>query len=206
MGEGKRVAARLQVARRIMRVGQAAGGRFGSDHTAVYALLMSGIASCLGLRWTEGNRFFERARERIDSSGVGREWTMFIHGFEALCWAGLGEGERSLALARRGVAQARANALDLPQIWQGALHARVFRMVGWHEHQDERAASIAETLALIERTDMQGFLSLLLLERAGLARICGDNDAMARDLAEARRLFVKMEVTGWDDYTKSIEA
>ena len=46
----------------------------------------------------------------------------------------------------------------------------------------------------------------LLLERAGLARLRGDTDAMARDLVEARRLFAEMGVTGWDDYARSIEA
>ena len=29
---------------------------------------------------------------------------------------------------------------------------------------------------------------------------------MARDLAEARALFVQMGVTGWDEYARSIEA
>jgi len=29
---------------------------------------------------------------------------------------------------------------------------------------------------------------------------------MARDLAEARRLFAEMGVTGWDAYARSIEA
>jgi hypothetical protein len=29
---------------------------------------------------------------------------------------------------------------------------------------------------------------------------------MARDLAEARRLFAEMGVTGWDEYARSIEA
>ncbi|MBI3799085.1 MAG: hypothetical protein HY268_19235, partial [Deltaproteobacteria bacterium] len=46
----------------------------------------------------------------------------------------------------------------------------------------------------------------VLMERAGLARLRGDADAMARDLAEARRLFAQMGVTGWDDYARSIEA
>ena len=50
------------------------------------------------------------------------------------------------------------------------------------------------------------WLPLILLERAGLARLRGDSDGMARDLAEARRLFAQMGVTGWDDYARSIEA
>jgi hypothetical protein len=54
--------------------------------------------------------------------------------------------------------------------------------------------------------DMKGVLPLVLLERAGLARLRGDADAIARDLAEARRLFAEMGATGWDDYARSIEA
>jgi len=52
----------------------------------------------------------------------------------------------------------------------------------------------------------RGFLPFLLLERAGLARMRGDAGGMARALAEARRLFAEMGVTGWDDYARSIEA
>jgi hypothetical protein len=58
----------------------------------------------------------------------------------------------------------------------------------------------------MQRTEATGWLPMLLLERAGLARLRGDADGMARDLAEARRLFVQMGVTGWDDYARSIEA
>ena len=52
---------------------------------------------------------------------------------------------------------------------------------------------------------MKGMLPLILLERAGLARLRGDADGMARDLAEARRLFTQLGA-GWDDYARSIEA
>ena len=42
--------------------------------------------------------------------------------------------------------------------------------------------------------------------RTGRPRsLCGDTDGLARDLAEARRLFAEMGVTGWDDYARSIE-
>jgi hypothetical protein len=74
------------------------------------------------------------------------------------------------------------------------------------QHHAELEAQIAETLELIGHTDAQGWLPLVLPERAGLARMRGDADGMARDLAEARRLFAQMGVTGWDDYARSIEA
>ena len=51
-----------------------------------------------------------------------------------------------------------------------------------------------------------GILPMALLERAGLYRMRGDADGMARDLTEARRLFAQMGATGWDDYARTIEA
>ena len=131
---------------------------------------------------------------------------MVTVGYQALCWAGMGDQERSLALARSGVEQTRAHELDFPRLIQGALRAHVLRMVGGVQHQDELEAQITETLELIQRTDAQGWLPLVLLERAGLARLRGDADGMTRDLAEARRLFAQMGVIGWDDYARSIEA
>jgi hypothetical protein len=58
---------------------------------------------------------------------------------------------------------------------------------------------------LIEGCDTKDILPLVLLERAGLARPCGDEGGMARDVAEARRLFAEMGVTGWADYARSSE-
>jgi adenylate cyclase len=180
--------------------------RFGADRNVVCALLGCGIASCLALRWEEADGFFERAQQRISMTGAGTEWSNVINGYQALCWAGMGDHERSLDLALRAMEQARANALDLVRAIHGTLRARVLRMIGGPQHQRELEAQIAETLDLIQRTDMKSWLPLLLLERAGLARLRGDADGMARDLAEARRLFAQMGVTGWDDYARSIEA
>jgi hypothetical protein len=63
-----------------------------------------------------------------------------------------------------------------------------------------------ETLEVLHRAEAKAWLPLLLLERAGLARLRGQADGMARDLAEARRLFAEMGVTGWNEYARSIEA
>jgi hypothetical protein len=130
---------------------------------------------------------------------------MAIDGPQALCWAGMGDHERSLDLARKGVEQALANELDLPRVNQGVFCARVLRIAGGLRHQDEIEARIAETIELIQSTGLTSFLPLVLLERAGLARLRGDADGVRRDLSEARRLFADMGVTGWNDYARSIE-
>lgn len=88
----------------------------------------------------------------------------------------------------------------------GAFRARVLRMLGELDLQHELDAQISETLAILAKAEMFGFLPNLLLERAGLAKLRGDTDGVVRDMAEARRLFAKMGVTGWDDYARSIEA
>jgi len=193
-------------ARRFSSEALQAAERFGADRNVVYALLACGHASCLALRWEEGDGFFARARERIAATGAGREWTMAINGPQALCRAGMGDRERGLDLARKGVELTLANELDLLRVIQGAFCVRVLRIAGGPSHQDELETRIAETLELVQRTGLAGWLPLVLLERAGLARMRGDADGLRRDLAEARRLFAKMGVTGWDDYARSIEA
>jgi class 3 adenylate cyclase len=176
--------------------------RYGSDRNIVYALMACGNASTLALRWEEGNGFLERARQRISATGAGGEWSVFVDGHQALCLAGLGESKRSLDLARRSTEQATN---DLTRS-VGFLRARVLRIVNGATYLDELEAQIAETLEVLQRSDSKGLLPLLLLERAGLARLRGDADVMARDLVEARSLFAQMGATGWDDYAMSIEA
>jgi hypothetical protein len=92
--------------------------------------------------------------------------------------------------------------------------AAAIEVLGWRPYVeclsvcstgDASLGQITETLALIEKWGMKGYLPLLLLERAGLARLRGDADGMTRDLATARHLFGEMGTTGWDDYARSIE-
>ena len=79
--------------------------------------------------------------------------------------------------------------------------------MGGPDQQDELQAQIDDTHALlVDRGEFGSFLPHILLERAGLARMQGDDDAMARDLADARQRFSEIGVTGWDDYARSIEA
>ena len=177
-------------------------GRFGSDRILVYALMACGNASTLALRWEEGNGFLERARQRLSATGAGAEWSVFVDAHQALCLAGMGERERSLDLAHRS---AELASTDLTR-GVGFLAARVLRTVNGATHLDELEAQIAKTHEVLQRMGGIGFLPLLLLERAGLARLRGDANGMASDLAEARRLFAQMGVTGWDDYARSIEA
>ncbi|MDA1075722.1 MAG: AAA family ATPase [Proteobacteria bacterium] len=175
--------------------------RQGTDRNIVYALMTCGNASTLGLRWEEGSLFLERARERIESTGAGGEWSGFIYGFQALCLAGM--GDRDLSLARANTSMEHSSAEF--QRSAGVIRARVLRMVNGPHKLHELEAQIAETPEVLLRSNTRGLLPLLLLERAGLARMRGDVEGMTDDLAQARHLFAQMGVTGWDDYARSIE-
>jgi hypothetical protein len=144
----------------------------------------------------------ERARQRLSSTGAGGEWSGFVDAFQALCLAGMGERQRSLDLAHRCGEQATNDTARPGRV----VRACVLRMVSGSQHLDELEAQIVETLEVLLRTDAKGLLPVLLLERAGLARLRGDTQGMARDLTEARSLFAQMGVTGWDEYGRSIEA
>ncbi len=175
--------------------------RYGSDRNIVYALMACGNASTLGLRWEEGNGFLERASQRMSATGAGAEWAVLVYSHQALCLAELGKRELSLDLVRK------TRELTIPLARSlGFLRARALRIVNGAQHLDELEVEIVETLEALHRAEAKGWLPLLLLERAGLARLRSDADGMARDLAEARRLFAEMGVTGWDEYARSIEA
>jgi adenylate cyclase len=178
--------------------------RFGSDRLIVYALWASSVASCLGFAWQEGDEFIERARKRVAAAGTGREWATHFDAFQALCAAGLNDQERAAALARKGVESARANPLvKLPWVMGSVVRSRVLRMLG-EAHQDELEAQCTEALELVS-DGADGWLPMVLAERAGLARMRGDDEAMTRDLAEARRRWEQMGASGWIEYSRTIE-
>ena len=176
--------------------------RNGSDRNIVYALMACGNASTLGLRWEEGNGFLERARQRISATGAGGEWSPFVDAFHALCLAGMGEHESSLEMAHNSWKQATNDTARSV----GVVRARVMRTINGAKDLDGLGAQIADAYEPLQRTNANGWMAMLLLERAGLAKLRGDMDGMKRDLAEARRLFADMGVTGWNDYARSIEA
>lgn len=57
--------------------------------------------------------------------------------------------------------------LDLMLAVHALIRSRVLRTVGGPEQHDELEAQIAEALEVIDRTELRGFLPLVLLERAG---------------------------------------
>jgi len=102
------------------------------------------------------------------------------------------------------VEEAQAAGLDLILAYNGFLRARVLRLVGGPEQEAELEAQIEDSHQLLVDGSFGGFLPHALLERAALSRRRGEPDRMARDFAEARRLFAAMNASGWEAYATSL--
>jgi tetratricopeptide (TPR) repeat protein len=176
--------------------------RYGGERGLVYALLAGGGSRVLAGRWAEGNALLERAQQRIAATGAGAEWSTPIDAFQALCLAHLGERERSLELLRRAE-QRPDTAL---RFTVGFVRARAMRVAGGLDLEAGIHAEIALALHNAEQRRSSSLEPLLLLERAGLARLRGDAVGMANDLAAALRLITAFGMTGWESYARSIAA
>jgi tetratricopeptide (TPR) repeat protein len=177
-----------------------------SDRALVYALLARGVAFTIAERWEEAADYFERALSRISETGAANEWERVIEILYPVCLAYLGEHDRALRMASEAAKRARAEGLHLMLAYGGPLRARALRVCGLPGAEDAIEAQCADTYAqYTERGEWNGFLPHILIERAALARVRGDQAGTERDLTEARRLFAEMGVTGWDDYVRSIE-
>jgi len=176
--------------------------RFGSESKIVYALMACGIAGGLGQRWQASVDYLERAQQLIAGSGAGGEWSVFIDPYLAWCLAELGDHQRSIDLVLATIARTPENN----RVHVGVPQARALRIAGGLVCQAELETVIDGVIEEMARSDTYGWLPLVLFERAGLARLRGDMDGMTRDLAEARRRLAEMNITGWEDYARSIEA
>jgi hypothetical protein len=83
---------------------------------------------------------------------------------------------------------------------RGRAAARARRRVGAGSSGTARRLRVGHQA---RRDRIRGATGEGAVERAGFARLRGNADGMARDLAEAGRLLAEMGVTGWDDYARS---
>ena len=195
LGDGERA---LKLASEGVRQAE----RYGSESTNVRSHTGLGTAQVIAGRWTEALRSFDRAHQIIEASEVGIEWGLVALLWHGIAHAHMGDGERALAVAQQAMDGVRDISILSPIA--GIQRARILRMVRGAEAVEELATQIDETLGHIKASEYGGMLPLILIERAGLARLRGDDAAAAADLAEARRLHSEMGITGWDDYARSI--
>jgi hypothetical protein len=113
-----------------------------------------------------------------------------------LAYAELGQSERVLDAAARGVALVRALRMPVFLAITLLMQTQVLRKTEGAEARAAIEAVLAEAEDLIESTGIRGWQPFLHVERAELARLGEDEATWERELREAHRLFAEMGATG----------
>jgi tetratricopeptide (TPR) repeat protein len=176
-------------------------------HEIVPSLHNVGLAAsgpyCLGIaHGLEGNadeavRCLERAAALHQEGGGGPPVELLtLSSRLGVAYAELGQSERALDAAARGLALVRALRMPVFVVIALLMQARVFRRTQGAEAREAIEAALAEAEALIESTGIRGWQPFLHVERAELAQLVGDEATRERELREAHRLYTAMGATG----------
>jgi tetratricopeptide (TPR) repeat protein len=165
--------------------------------------LASGAHYCLGIAHAiegdaaEAVRYLERAAALHQEGGGGPPVELLtLSSRLGVAYAEIGESERALDAAARGLALVRA--LRMPVFIAIALlkQAEVLRKTRGAEARESIAAALAEAEALVESTGIRGWQPFLHVERGELAGLLEDEKGREPELREAQRLFTAMGAVG----------
>jgi ATP/maltotriose-dependent transcriptional regulator MalT len=109
---------------------------------------------------------------------------------------GRGDVEEARDLAERAAARARANGSMWQEIRGRLALARALLASGDKATIEAIQEHLDTTTALIESTEAEGYRPQVLVERAELARLRGDEVEAEHHLHEAHRLYTEMGATG----------
>jgi len=170
--------------------------RVGSPLAGSMSYRALGEAHLLCESWDQARAALEQAlaigRER-DVAQFAEPLTLALL---ARALTGQGEAERAVATAREALALAeRAGTVEFEASARRTLAWALLRRDGAGA-RSEAEAQLERAEDIYEETGARGFLPLLHLERAELARACGDEAARERELREAHRLAIELGATG----------
>jgi hypothetical protein len=165
--------------------------RMGSENGRIAAYYSLGIAHCLNRAWYDTLEGLEQALV------MGRERRLLIwEGSVLVCMAaarlGLGDHERSLALANESIAVSRRRGTRLWEFSALLTPIRALREMHGVEATKEIEAALAEADAWLEMSGAKSYEPFLHVERAELARLVGDEATRERELRDAHRLFTEI--------------
>jgi tetratricopeptide (TPR) repeat protein len=156
-----------------------------------------GIAHGLEGDADEAVRCLERAAALHQEGGGGPPVELLtLSSRLGVAYAEIGESERALDAAARGLALVRA--LRMPVFVAIALlkQAEVLRKTRGAVAREAIAAALVEAEALVASTGIRGWQPFLHVERGELAGLLGDEKGRERELREALRLFNTMGAVG----------
>jgi class 3 adenylate cyclase/tetratricopeptide (TPR) repeat protein len=170
-------------------------GRIGDAFSRTWSWVQAGLAATMREDWQEALDAIDRAdavsserRAAADSEG----WGLMIRGQAHL---GLGDSERAVDLCREAVALLRRRE-QVVELIANIVLARVLLAAQGLMAREEVEAALTRAEEMVRTRGALGFEPMIHVERAELARQNGDQDASARELREAHRLFTQIGATG----------
>jgi class 3 adenylate cyclase/tetratricopeptide (TPR) repeat protein len=162
--------------------------RLGSPFSQMYALSTLARAHNLCAEWGQAAAACERglALARAARAGIYEGLILSQLGDAQL---GLGDIEAARSTAQDALAVSRRRGARLSELMSQLALARILLAIGDATAAEASAAALDRALALVAETgavSMEPFIRVVL---ADLARARGDEDARARELSEAQRLF-----------------
>ncbi len=165
--------------------------KIGVRGSVASAQALLGTAHLMNRDWPAATQALERAitigRERGHWQQDEPAWLADL----AEAYLGAGRRDEAERAASEALALARARGLTLHELRAWYALARVALRTDAARARD----ALARATALVEQTNARAYVPFLLVERAELARLFGD-EAYQRELREAHRLFTAMGATG----------
>ena len=167
----------------------------GGAYFRVFAYGWLGLAHLLREEWVEAERALEEglatARER--GAGLCYEGRMLAHLAES--YLGQGDLRRASSTAEEAVAVARERETWVAECVAHLTGARVLGAAHGVTSCDAGRGLLERALELAEQSGARSYVPFILVERAALARLTGDEATRQRELREAHRLFTEMGAT-----------
>jgi adenylate cyclase len=170
--------------------------KLGSALSLAMAYHALGEAQLVHEEWREAIDPLERALEIARRRGTGLELEALVLAHLARAYLGADQMDRARTTAEEGVRVARRRGSQHLEVAARLSRARVLLASDGAKARPAIEKELARALELMEETGGKAYEPQILVERAELARLLGDDAAQELELNEAHRLFVEMGAVG----------
>jgi class 3 adenylate cyclase/tetratricopeptide (TPR) repeat protein len=166
--------------------------KVGDPLMRTYAYFSLGLAHRRVGSYAEAVTVLERARTIVQESHTGLEYEPSIASFLASAYVDSGDMGRALRSAEEAVTLVRQRRLRHLEPWAHLALGYVLLRARGLESRNAIEAALGDALRSSREIGMKMSEPFIVLERAELARLSGDETTCQRELREAHRLFLEM--------------
>jgi adenylate cyclase len=170
--------------------------KLGSPYSLYFALHCLGLAHLLHEEWEEGIHSSERALEVGRTRRTGLEAESGVLANLARGYLSTGEAEQARRTAEEAVRAARRGGARAFEIEAQLSLAHVLVAMGGTKARAGVEEALTRAVELVHETGAKSLEPPILVERAGLMRLLGNEAGRERELREAHRLYTEMGATG----------